>query len=603
MSISLKNFALKFLRQTKWADFLDIISTSCNELWDEKINTFLDHIKKETATRDDFIEIIKMLGYPINLNYYYNLEYVKRMALTLTERIKYKTTNNAYKQLFYSLLINGYVYPLVENVNNNLVPLFNYEEIVDIKQYLANLDPADRFQLTKHIDVRISPKYVEDWITDYYLTRPLHHYTLNELSGTLCIDSGTLPVFATHNLSNTDMGKTSIIADSTCYEFNGTTHYIDSNYNSNYTNKSITLWAKKSSSSDHKVLFGSIDDSTHKFFLGFTDSGYMGAGIGTITWSNQFNILSIIPDWDPMDWHWYVLDFNNTLGVTRLYVDNQYIGYIIGSINLSIIDYFIGCLNNNGTPQYFFDGFIDDFRIYNYNISTTMRSDLWNTGLGREDDLLKTGDLKQFFIGNSLNILQYEVERIKEEPEVPHYKTLVELYGDESGNLKQYNVYDIDGQILTDIHIETITTVGWLRVDSFFLDTINPNTSELFRLDEDIPWRLDTKKENWLDEIYSVQIGQALGVTVTNSMLTLENSVYEQILTTDNKFETFTGGVNNTGQYIIDTDLGTLRNINWLTEVGLFSTTGQLIYYAKLPRYNKNLDFHYIIRITIDKAP
>jgi hypothetical protein len=600
LSINLQNYIPRFLHSTPWNSFCSVISQSLNEVYDEYLEAWFNTVKKEVATLDDFVEIILSLGYPLNLNYIYNNNYIKKMALTITERIRLKTTPTAYERLFYSLSIMGYVYPLVEQ-NNALIPLLTYDEITDISEYLGSSYLEDTFELTKHMDIRIEPKYVAEWNTSYYFTKPKHHYKLDDTSGTLVIDYGTYPSNATHNLDASRLGQASIIDGTTCYLFNGISDRIDSNYYSINKNKTICFWAKKNSNDPNKIIFGSEDSILNKFYLGFQSTGYMGAGVGAGEWNNQFDILSIIPTWNPIDWHWYCITFNTGLGKTILYIDNQYIGYILTNNRTSQVDYYIACLNNNGVDTYFFDGYISDFRIYEYIVVEETREDIYNDGNGRIDNVLKTGNIGQFLDENTLKITQYEVEKIKMLEEVPHFSSYLPLTCNETGDVCTSYVYDIDGNIFENNSIKTVVTYNWLKISGIAFDTINPETGSYYAFDEIIAWKWDTTKDGWLNNITTIVLGQGYQVEVLSSASELQAQIYEHTILDEEKTETYTGGINNTGQYILDIDVGSPPGVYWVTEIGLYNSSGLLVFYASVPRLNRIDDYRFKFNITIDK--
>ena len=602
--ITLRNYIPKFLHSTKWATFVDVFSTILNDVYDDLLDTFFDHINKDEATSEDFIEIIQLLGYPLNLNYSYTHEFLKRKALTTVERVRTKTTPTSYERLFYSLFVLGYVYPMVETEDEVLLPKTDYGSLTDIGVYIASLgySQADaRKYLTKHMDVRIAPKHALPFQTDYYLTLPAHHYKLNETSGSFCTDDGTNPIFGSHNLPADRLGKNSLIPNSTCYNFNGTSQYVDTNDNSASADKTICLWAKKDSLSNNTALFGSKDNLSHGFWFGFTDTstGKMGAGLGTEDWGDQFDVKSVLSKFSAQNWNWYVLEYTNATNIARLFVNNTLIGYVTGASTMSISDYFISCQNDDGVFRYFFDGRIDDVRIYNYIISSETRSDVYNGGSaggqGREDNVVKNGDLKQLLDENTLNISKYEVEQIKKLEEVPHFSAMIDLVGDETGTINETPLYDIDGNLISGVTIQTLSTVFWLRSAGIYFDQINPDTNDYYQFDETTPWLFDTIAEDFLDEITQIKLGSAAFVIPTFTMNRVQEVVFTHNIESYEKSETST-------QYLFDIDIGRTLKINEITEVGLLNDSGTLLFYAKFPKLVKINDFNFRIKITIDKS-
>jgi hypothetical protein len=926
-NIDLTKYLPSYFKNTKWESFMGLngMSFLLNYFKDSQVDTFFDSIKVETATEDDFINIIQTLGYPINVNYTYNLEYLKRFALTLVYKIIYKTTLTAYNMLFSSFRVKGDIFPFVEYAEGylqyltdyNVIPngdilnylrmqyltcnsldgwtiggigidlvrqgsisikqtvyhddtsrvMFNYESpdgdtrdftdfsgdtnwlefwlyIPDITKFTfttgaidfgnvqgtqdlvwdiptlvngwnnikVNLSVASRegtmdwttgvnhfriyfyntnsgitgdlsyimikdikltkgLELTKHFGIRISPTYAYDNITSYTYPIPKHHYKLNETVGTSFRDDGSDPITGNHNLPASNLNKTGKPVGSKCFLFGldgATILYADTNYDTKFNNRTICFWARIDGSDpighdtvNGEVIFGSKDYLGNSFFLGIRPGAtprYIGVGMGTVDWGDDFDILADIPTWDPEYWHLYIFTYNTSQAIGRLYVDNIAITNIATkSNNLSISNYFIGSLNNNGTAQLPFRGWIDDVRIYEYIIPSTMRVDIWNSGAGTEDDTAKSGNLYQYLVTNELNIIEYDTERIKELCEVPHLNVGIDTQGNETGVLQNYPVYDIDGVVIAGIYIQTISTIFWGRkiklidscdtitgiwtqtgFDTFALDMVdykqgtasikatttaitpltsaviqgvtsygdysaysgssttidfwfyvsditklsNPSTTlkmrfgtdtsnyyewlvtgivngwnqvslsiadatetgtvdwtdigylavlmnyanasgsfitkiDYFRLsatkitldsdpirtlDETIVWRLDERDANYLDKIKSIKIGQGLGQVIDQYISDLFLPVYEEDIEDFEKTETFTGGANGKGQYIIRVDLDITRDINWVSELGLFDDLGHLVFYAAFPRLNKTEDYNYSFLITIDKS-
>jgi len=599
-NISIVKYIPKFLKETRWKQFAQVIDSVLQDIYDEYLDDWFKFLKKELATFDDFVNIIKSLGYPINLNYLYDETFIKKMALTITERIRLKTTPTAYERLFYALGVKGYIYPLVE-INNALVALLNYDEITDIIEYLNSVYVEEIFELTKHFDLRVEPKYVVDWTTSYYLTRPKHHYKLTETYGNFVMDAGTYPNNGTHNLNSSNLNQPSIISGIGCYLFDGITNRIDTNYYISNVNKTISFWAKKVDLTNNQIVFGSEDSIGNKFFFGFQNTGFMGAGISSQDWDNQFDILSIIPTFVETDWHWYCITFNNGIGRTNLYVDNILIGYTLTSNRISELDYYIGCRNNNGTDDYFFNGYISDFRIYEYVVAEETRDDIYNSGNGRIENVLKTDDIGQFLEENTLKVMQYEFEKIKMHEEVPHFSSTLNLNCNESGIVCSQIVYDSEGNVFENGIIQTIVTNNWLKIEGIAFDIINPDSGDYYKFDDTIAWKWDTTKEGWLDNISKIVLGQGLQTEVLASVEALQIPVYEHDILEAEKSETYIGGTNNSGQYIIDVDVGRPSDIYWVTEIGLYNSNGLLIFYAKTPRLNRTSDYRFRFKITIDK--
>jgi hypothetical protein len=600
MALNLSKYLPKYLQSNKWSSFVNVVSTVLDDFKTEEIETFLDHLIKETASEDDFKSlIIHQFGYPLNINFDYSYDFLRRTALTIVNRIRTKTTIEAYDQLFYALKVNGFIYPLYED-GTDMIPIDIYyvedgsaEETATkdlIRDAEVSLVDTGKI-LTKHFEAKIAPKYVDEFTTNYFLTRPLHHYLMNDLTGsTEIVDSGTEPIFGTVSGTPTFEDATTPIATGTAIDFNGL-GYVDTNYFSTTSNRSVAFWAKVNGIPADEVIYGSKDGSGKKFYFGFIDAVTFGLAFGT---SNDFGSSPLnidITGTNINNWNHYVVTYSNLLGKITLYVNGVDVGNVIADIDISSFDYFIGALNNNGSPTNYFAGVLDDVRVYDYIINSETLSDIYNSGAGREDHVQKTGDLKQFFNENLLGVIQYEIEQIKELVEVPRFYTYMLLQGTNDSVLQTYDLFDIDGNNIdppSTVKIETITTQGWQNISSeIFLDDNN-------ELDEAVPWTLDQGTTNLLASVQTVKIGQALGVTVNDEMADLIQPVYSETVPTIRKVETVDA-------YIIDVNLGDTPNINWITEIGLFDTLGNLLWYAKIPRLNKTSEYRYAFKITISK--
>ena len=119
-------------------------------------------------------------------------------------------------------------------------------------------------------------------------------------------------------------------------------------------------------------------------------------------------------------------------------------------------------------------------------------------------------------------------------------------------------------------------------------------TSDSRILDEIPIWTLDSGLDDILTAIYSITIGQGLGSEVAPERNNLEIPLYTELIISSRKFM-----IDN--KYVIDVVLQPTPDIEWVSEIGLFTSTDDLLYYAKFPRLNKIDGYNFAFRIEIEK--
>jgi len=156
-----------------------------------------------------------------------------------------------------------------------------------------------------------------------------------------------------------------------CLQFDGVDSYVSipDDVSTQVSSVTVSAWIKGNSGSGTNIKILSKRNNLTFYFLGLSaKKPYIGIGNGTsndgLTWANEINNTT---------WHFLVLSFDATSKLTKLYVDGQGISktilYNIG--DLSSRPVVIGGENPVGTTyNNFYQGYIDDVRIYNSAIST-----------------------------------------------------------------------------------------------------------------------------------------------------------------------------------------------------------------------------------------
>ena len=190
---------------------------------------------------------------------------------------------------------------------------------------------------------------------------PVAYYKLDESSGTVALDSSG------NNYHGTNIGATVTAAgyDGTnngAYSFDGSNDYISiPNPSLDLSgNLTISLWFKRNNTNMHEVLISKdIDKEFTLYFenyLRFYQGNSHVNGPATSTFLlNQWYHVAVTREGASGNWNikYYV---NGLFSVVANDTDDPV---------SSSYDIFIGTLNNNGSPVNYFNGSIDNVRIYN----------------------------------------------------------------------------------------------------------------------------------------------------------------------------------------------------------------------------------------------
>ena len=156
--------------------------------------------------------------------------------------------------------------------------------------------------------------------------------------------------------------------------FDGVDDYVNTAININGS-KTFSLWARSNIANDSMVaLFGvQSPDAGDRYYLGFNSSGVLGCGIGPLSWINNYTDYKL-----DTNWHNYILTSEGTNH--NLYVDGVLIKEITGVVlSDDTNSYYLGALHYLTDKMYFFNGSIDDVRIYNRALSQAEITTLYNS--------------------------------------------------------------------------------------------------------------------------------------------------------------------------------------------------------------------------------
>lgn len=149
-----------------------------------------------------------------------------------------------------------------------------------------------------------------------------------------------------------------------CYSFDGVNDYIDTGWGNNHISKnlSICLWVKPLSSLNNKIVFGVLNGTNQRLYLGIKDNTYNIAFRG-YSWGRTSNAPATINVWS----HLVITVDNN--GRVLLYQDSiltneTYISSSSTDFNLSS-NIFLG----GRSDGYFANCLINDVRIYDHCLS------------------------------------------------------------------------------------------------------------------------------------------------------------------------------------------------------------------------------------------
>ena len=150
------------------------------------------------------------------------------------------------------------------------------------------------------------------------------------------------------------------------------------------TDFTMSSWVEVTGTTAHGAIFSvSASDNTHKLTIGVSSTGYPYVKEPAGTFSGSTRV-------DDGDYHLIVFDFNDTTDAYNLYVDeataisSSYNMTIAGTDKVSIGQEYTG----GGTPSNFFNGVIDDTRVYKAAVLSRVRDNIYNSGDGTETENL-----------------------------------------------------------------------------------------------------------------------------------------------------------------------------------------------------------------------
>ena len=167
----------------------------------------------------------------------------------------------------------------------------------------------------------------------------------------------------------------SLCVSGQCGSFNGISSYIDCGNADNLkerTNLTISSWFKVAGATGTpRILSNRLSSDGYEIVI--------DNAAGTVVWiSNNVNLLSQDIDADDKKWHNIVFTFD--VGLLKLYKDGN---YMIQANNIIINEItnktYIG--QSYGTVNRFFEGLIDDIKIYNAALSSSQIKQNYIAGL------------------------------------------------------------------------------------------------------------------------------------------------------------------------------------------------------------------------------
>jgi prepilin-type N-terminal cleavage/methylation domain-containing protein len=218
------------------------------------------------------------------------------------------------------------------------------------------------------------------------------YWNLNKGSGTSANDSsgsnnhGTLingSIWST-DIPSPQFGKS--------ISFNGSTNYIAvPNSVSLSLNSSLTLsaWVKRNSLTSFSYtiiskgsLNGGSTNVSYGLFLAGTNnySGRISNNGSTITGITSSGV------YNDTNWHLVTLVYNSSLQTLNLYIDGVQAATPLTGVTSSLFtnntNFTVGSMILSGAPSWFWNGLIDDVRVYNRPLSAVEIGMLYNSGVG-----------------------------------------------------------------------------------------------------------------------------------------------------------------------------------------------------------------------------
>ena len=207
------------------------------------------------------------------------------------------------------------------------------------------------------------------WDIGCYEMAPDGHWKLDETSGTTAVDSSSRGYDGTY-MNTPTLGGAGVFGNAA--EFDGVNEHVEVASLTSLDNpKAITAacWAKSGTAtwSDYGMLIS----KRNQFIISPTPGTMMLTWYviddGGVSQTLAYN-LGAIPGFDLQDWHHYACTYDPDLGIQAMYVDGVLINSISRTftINSDTGSLFIG--RDDGWSRYF-DGMMDDARVYSYALN------------------------------------------------------------------------------------------------------------------------------------------------------------------------------------------------------------------------------------------
>jgi concanavalin A-like lectin/glucanase superfamily protein/uncharacterized protein DUF2341/fibrillar collagen-like protein/fibrinogen beta/gamma subunit family protein len=206
--------------------------------------------------------------------------------------------------------------------------------------------------------------------------KPIGHWRFDEGDDNLCSDGADVCDNSGEGNNGTINGDPIWITDTSqckqggCMDFNGIGDYVDLGTYTINNDLSISGWFKTDSSNGDMVI---LAPSTGNGIL--TD---IGLDVGHFSWDKTGSVgyKETVNTYNDGNWHHFVIVTEDD----KIYIDGKDQILQTGTMYRSSSEFLIGARYLSSYSQYF-DGSLDDIRIYNYALSDEQVSEIYNGGL------------------------------------------------------------------------------------------------------------------------------------------------------------------------------------------------------------------------------
>ena len=347
--------------------------------------------------------------------------------------------------------------------------------------------------------------------TKVVIPTAINHWLMNETTATTTISDAEGSDDGTSANNASTMTVTGKIG--TALEFNGTDDVIvvtDSTTLDFSTALSVFAWIKPSSlgNADGIVTkYLSVGDKREWAFTPIGVSGSSGKLVVTlgVSGGSATTTKQTTDDLVVANGTWSHVGFTYNAGVVKIYVDgvvvdSTKIGTHITSINNEAVDLEIGRFNN-GT---YFDGIIDDVRIYDKVLTTSVIGALYNSGdgtalLGGEITIDTAASTAQVGLGyDTTSIIEpmkldieglgLTIQKKVTEGTLTFYKTMAGQWGNSTSNMYALK-YEGDGSVTGELYTGDITIPfdgGYTRSGDVIIRPTGPTPMTILSLTLDV---------------------------------------------------------------------------------------------------------------------